>query len=92
MATLTATEARVNLSSVLRQALAGNDIGIVMSGKVRALRPVEVISRDYAEREYGIKPAQMKTIAQKLSMKTTANRRLGKSKTFTGNLNAVLGN
>jgi hypothetical protein len=34
----------VNLSSVLRRALKGDDIGIVVGGQVVALRPVEILS------------------------------------------------
>jgi len=42
MLTLTPTDARSNLSALLRKALKGEDIGIVVDGKIVALRPVEV--------------------------------------------------
>jgi antitoxin (DNA-binding transcriptional repressor) of toxin-antitoxin stability system len=53
MFTLTPTAARGNLSELLRRALKGDDIGIVVDGKIVALRPVAVESMDYAMREYG---------------------------------------
>lgn len=79
---MTATEARANLSSVLKRALKGDDVGIVVGGRIVALRPMEVVSRDYAEREYGLSRKQMKTISSKLHEKAEKNVRTGKSKTF----------
>ncbi len=92
MTTLTATQARVNLSSVLRRALKGDDIGIVVEGKIVALRPVEVISRDYAEREYGITQTQMNSIARKLHEKAEKSHLAGKSKTFSRSLDTLIKN
>ena len=46
MTTLTVTEARRNLSSWLRRAKAGEDIGIIDGNRIIALRPVEVVSVD----------------------------------------------
>jgi antitoxin (DNA-binding transcriptional repressor) of toxin-antitoxin stability system len=46
MKTLTVTEARRNLSSWLRRAKAGEDIGIIEGNRIIALRPVEVVSVD----------------------------------------------
>jgi antitoxin (DNA-binding transcriptional repressor) of toxin-antitoxin stability system len=90
MTTITPTQARVNLSSVLRRALKGDDIGIVVGGQVVALRPVEVLSRDYAEREYGLNRAQMKTVAKKLHAKAKKSRGAGKAKVFKGDIEALL--
>src|ERR1035437_1063101 len=53
MKTLAVTTARQKLGYWLKRALDGEDIGIVMDGEVIGLRPVEVISADYALREYG---------------------------------------
>lgn len=60
MKTLTATKARQNIGSVLHRALNGEDIGILLEGKIVALRPVEVYSKDYAWPEYGMTRAQIK--------------------------------
>ena len=87
---MTATQARRNLSSVLQKALRGDDIGIVVRGKIVALRPVEVVSKDYAEREYGIKPAEMKRIAKRLHAEAEADRKAGRSKVFNGDIEALL--
>ena len=56
MKTMTATQARQNLGTILSRVLEGEDIGIVHSGsgKIIALRPVEVYSEDYALIEYGL--------------------------------------
>ena len=50
MKTLSATKARQNLGEWIDRAIRGEDIGIVhsASGKIVALRPVEVYSEDYA--------------------------------------------
>ena len=90
MTTITPTQARVNLSSVLRRALKGDDIGIVVGGQVVALRPVEILSRDYAECEYGLTAAQMKVVARKLHAKAKKARRAGKSRVFKGDIEALL--
>ena len=90
MTTLAPTQARVNLSAVLRQALRGDDIGIVVRGQVVALRPVEVVSRDYAETEYGLTRAQMRRIGKKLVNHAERNVRAGKSKTFHGDIESLL--
>ena len=53
---MTATQARQSLGTILSRVLQGEDIGIVHSGsgKIVALRPVEVYSEDYALVEYGL--------------------------------------
>src|SRR6478752_7105799 len=71
MKTMTATQARQKLGTVLSRVLNGEDIGIVHSGsgKIIALRPVEVYSEDYTLMEYGITPFEMKGIERKLLKK-----------------------
>ena len=63
MKTMTATQARQSLGTILSRVLQGEDIGIVHSGtgKIVALRPVQVYSEDYAMSEYGITPKAMKS-------------------------------
>jgi len=62
MKTVTATQVRQSLSTILSRALQGEDIGIVHSesGRIIALRPVEVYSEDYALTEYGLTAEEMK--------------------------------
>lgn len=59
---MTATRARQNLGTILSRVLQGEDIGIVHSatGRIIALRPVEVYSEDYALIEYGITEKELK--------------------------------
>ena len=59
---MTATRARQNLGTILSRVLQGEDIGIVHSGtgKIIALRPVEVYSEDSALIEYGITEKELK--------------------------------
>jgi antitoxin (DNA-binding transcriptional repressor) of toxin-antitoxin stability system len=71
MKTMTATQARQSLGSILSRVLQGEDIGIVHSGsgKIVALRPVEVYSEDYALTEYGITQEEMKRVEKNLLKK-----------------------
>jgi len=59
---MTATQARQRLGAILSRVLQGEDIGIVHSGsgKIVALRPVEVYSEDYALLEYGLTEKELK--------------------------------
>ena len=65
---MTATQARQNLGTILGRVLQGEDIGIVHSGsgKIIALRPVEVYSEDYALIEYGLTANEMKRAARNI--------------------------
>ena len=49
MKTLTATEAKKHLRALLRDAVAGQNIGIICGSRVIALRPVEITSLDCDE-------------------------------------------
>lgn len=90
MTTLTATHARGNLSQLLQRAIKGEDIGIIIKGKIVALRPVEVVSTDYVEGEYGLQPGEWDNVARNLDAKGQKARAKGKAKRFTGNLEDVL--
>ena len=59
MKTLTITEGRGRLGYWLKKATLGEDVGFMFEGKIVALRPVEVVSTDYALREYGLTPNEM---------------------------------
>lgn len=49
MTTVTITQARKNLSSWLRRAEAGEEIGILDGDKIVALRPVDTIETTFEE-------------------------------------------
>ena len=90
MTTLTPTDARANLSSLLRRALKGDDIGILLDGKVIALRPVAVESMDYAEREYGVTREELDRFEKKVHAKIEKDRKTGKLHDFNENIEALV--
>jgi antitoxin (DNA-binding transcriptional repressor) of toxin-antitoxin stability system len=90
MTTLTPTKARSNLSDLLLRALKGEEIGILVHGKIVALRPVTVTATDYVSAEYGLAPDEWKAVSKKLHAKGKKNREAGKAKRFTGNIEDAL--
>ena len=86
MTTLTISKARANLSDLLEKAKKGEDIGILSGDQIVALRPVTVSSDDYAWREYGVSPQQMKRFAKRMEREIRSERKRGKVKRFSGNL------
>ncbi len=90
MHTLTPTQAQAKLPALLRQALDGQEIGIVCGDRIVALRPVEVTATDYARMEYGITGDEMATIAANLHAKAKKAITTGKARTFTGDLESTL--
>ena len=89
MLPLTPTAARGNLSELLRRALKGDDIGIVVDGKIVALRPVEVESMDYAMREYGATAAELNRFEQGTHVQIEKASKEGKLHDFTGDIAAL---
>ena len=90
MTTLTPTQARVNLSRLLRRALKGEDIGIVVEGKIVALRPITVESTDYAMREYGATESELRDFEKRTHEKIEKDRKAGKLHEFTGDLEVLV--
>ncbi len=90
MLTLTPTAARGNLSNLLRRALKGDDIGIVVDGKIVALRPVTVESTDYAQREYGATTAELDQFEKRIHGQIEKARKKGRLREFTGDIEALL--
>jgi antitoxin (DNA-binding transcriptional repressor) of toxin-antitoxin stability system len=88
--TLTPTSARGNLSELLRRALKGDDIGIVVDGKIVALRPVAVESMDYATREYGATTVELDQFEQRTHGQIEKARKEGKLHNLTGDIEALL--
>ncbi len=86
MTTLTPTHARMNLSKLLRRALRGEDIGIVVEGKIIALRPVTVESTDYAMREYGATADDLTQFEKRTHAKIQKDRAAGKLHEFNGDI------
>jgi antitoxin (DNA-binding transcriptional repressor) of toxin-antitoxin stability system len=90
MTTLTPTSARVNLSRLLVRALEGEDIGILVRGKIVALRPVTVESTDYVMREYGVTAPELNRFEKRTHEKIKAARKTGKLRQFTGDIEALV--
>jgi antitoxin (DNA-binding transcriptional repressor) of toxin-antitoxin stability system len=90
MTTLSPTQARVNLSSLLKRAANGEDIGILHGDKIIALRPVTVHADDYALREYGVTEQELNRFVKRTDRQITHERKAGKIKKYSGNLEADL--
>ena len=90
MLTLTPTAARGNLSNLLRRALKGDDIGIVVDGKIVALRPVEVESTDYAIREYGATAMELEHFENRTHGQIEKARKKDKIHDYSGDIEALL--
>ena len=86
MKTLTATEARKNLTHWLKAARSGQDIGIVYGADIFALRPVAVEATDYAQREYGVTTEQLGDFAARTDAELNRERQSSHVTTFTGKL------
>jgi hypothetical protein len=90
MTTLSPTKARSNLTAWLKKAAAGEDIGILFGDQVIALRPVEVESSDYAQKEYGVTKKELARFTKRLHAKGEKDRKTGKSRAYHGDIEAVL--
>lgn len=74
---------------VLARVLDGEDIGIVHSGSGRiiALRPVEVYSEDYASMDYGLTENELKRATRKI----THQAKREKTKAWDGTAESLRG-
>ena len=82
MKTITVTQARRELGTILSRVLEGEDIGIVhsRSGRIVALRPVEVSRVDSAFIEYGLTADEMKRADCRILSEIKQERKEGKLK------------
>ena len=73
---MTTTQARQRLGTILSRVLEGEDIGIVHSGtgKIIALRPVEVYSEDYGPLEYGITAKELRRAVRNINKQARHER------------------
>ena len=78
MKTLTITDAKKNLGRWLQAAARGEDIGIVAGANIIALRPVNVESTDYAQREYNASPDQVGALEKATDSRYRQLKRSGK--------------
>jgi hypothetical protein len=89
MKILTSTEGRRRLGYWLKRATEGEDVGFLFEGKIVALRPVEVVSTDYALQEYGLTKKEMAKAARAIKSSVASERRRGTLKAFTGKVRLV---
>ena len=87
MKTLTITEGRGRLGYWLKKAAQGEDIGFMFDGKIVALRPVEVVSTDYALQEYGLDADKMVAAEKQIGAEIKSARKRGELTPFTGGKN-----
>ncbi len=88
MTTLSPTQARANLSSLLKRAAKGEDIGILHGDQVIALRPVKVHSDDYALQEYGVTGEELDRFVKRMDQRIARDRKAGTIKRYSGDLEA----
>ena len=86
MTTVSPAQARANLTSLLKRAAKGEDIGILHGDQVIALRPITVHSDDYALQEYGVTEKELDRFVRRMNKRLARDRRAGKMKVFTGDL------
>jgi len=84
MKTLTITEGRGRLGYWLKKAAQGEDVGFMFEGKIVALRPVEIISADYALQEYGLTSHEMAVAEKRLGAELKTARKRRELTPFTG--------
>jgi antitoxin (DNA-binding transcriptional repressor) of toxin-antitoxin stability system len=80
----------VNLSSLLKRAAKGEDIGILHGDTVIALRPVTVHADDYALREYGASERELELFVKAADRQIRKAQKAGKVRKYSGNLEADL--
>ncbi len=86
MKTMSVTEGRQNLGAWLKRALQGEDVGILVEGRVVALRPVKVHSDDYVLQEYDATEKQAERAYQAVKTDVRRARKSGQTKSFSGKL------
>lgn len=86
MQTLTLTEARRNLTRLVRPAIQGNDIGLVCDGRVVALRSVELHGSDDCLQEHGVGQDQVDRVIKAMDDETNTARKRGTLRVFNGKL------
>ena len=89
MTTFSPAQARANLSSLLKRAAKGEDIGILLRDQVIiALRPVTVHSDNYALQEYGLTDQELDRFVKRMDKRIARDRKAGKMTLFSGDIEA----
>ncbi len=77
-----------NLTSLLKRAAKGEDIGTLHGDQVIALRRVTVHSDDYALREYDVTEKDLDTFVRRTKQRIARDRKAGRMKVFSGDIEA----
>jgi antitoxin (DNA-binding transcriptional repressor) of toxin-antitoxin stability system len=86
MKTLSVTDARQNLTRWLRAAMDGEDVGILCGNQIVALRPVQVVSEDYALQEYGLTKKELARAARRMDSELVRDKKHGRLRKYSGDL------
>lgn len=86
MKTLSVTDARQNLTRWLRAAMDGEDVGILCGNQIVALRPVQVVSEDYALQEYGLTKKELVHAAKRMDAELSRDKKRGRLRKYSGDL------
>lgn len=90
MTTLTSTKARSNFTALLKKAASGEEIGIRYGRKILVLHPLKEEDTSYAEKEYGVTKAELKRFTKRLHAQGERDRKAGKSRVYTGDIEALI--
>jgi len=90
MTMVSAAKARNDFATLLKKAAAGEKFGIRYGKKVVELRPAEEEDTSYAEKEYGLTKAELKRAFKKLHEEGERDRKAGKFKVYTGDIEALI--
>ena len=86
MTTLSPAKARSNFTAWLKSAASGEKIGVRYGGRVFVLHPIDEEDTSYAEKEYGVTKTELKRFATRLHAKGVKDRKAGKSRIWTGDI------
>lgn len=88
MTTLTITRARANLGKLCERAKKGEQIGIIHGDRILQLKPIDVVpwEETYLSQEYLVTEEEAKRFAARMDRQIADDRKRGRSKRFSGNL------
>ena len=87
---VTAAKARTDFAALLKKAAAGERFGIRYGKKVVELGPSPAEDTSYAEKEYGVTKAELKRFEKRMDAKIKRDRKAGKFKVYTGDIEELV--
>lgn len=89
--TYTAKKAQGAVTTWFKSAANGKDVRIRYGKTMYVLHVAGRAPKGYAETEYGVTRKELKTFAERMDVKIEKDRKAGRSKKFTGDIEALLG-